>query len=160
MTKSPKILKVTTELNYNYTVTCTDGKGNKLLFRDITGSDIEYLDSLLGGEGKNLTSGQVIKLLSTLSVDSTVNFGSLVPRAIRSLYAELSKHVLCNYMDKETWLKQCYSIQNGSFQNLSAMESVPMSKFAAMCLIHKEAMDNVNTNPVPSGYDSSTPAIQ
>lgn len=109
---------------------------------------MEYLDLLLSSSKSSLTSLEVIELLSMVSVDPEIPFGTLVPRAIRGLYSELQKHIFCNYMDKETWLRQCYSIQNGSFQGLRDMERVPMSKFVAMCTIHKQAMDQMqNDNP-------------
>lgn len=114
-------------------------------FRDITGSDLEYLETVLGNEEETvLTGNDVTLLLKHLCVTPNVNFSRLVPRDIKNVYGLLSTHILCNYMTKETWLRQCYSIQNGSFQNLEAMESVPMSKFVAMCQIHKEAMDDMN----------------
>ena len=130
----------------------TDKSGRQLSFRDITGSDLEYLESILGGDEKSgVTGSQVIEILSSLSVTPGFKFSKLVPRTIRSLYSKLYEHILCNYMPKETWLRQCYGIQNGSFQNLADMEKVPMSKFVAMCQIHKEAMDSMkNSEPVPT----------
>jgi hypothetical protein len=64
----------------------------------------------------------------------------------------VQENILKSYMSKEAWLKNCYAIQNGSFQGVKEMEFVPMSKFTAMCMIHKEAMDqmkNENANPNP-----------
>jgi len=115
-----------------------------VVFRDIKGTDIEYLDMVLGGEEKTLTSSQVIELLQYLYVGNPNHrIRALTPRTIKRLYSLVSEHILCNYMSKENWLRQCYSIQNGSFQNVFAMERVPMSKFTAMCMIHKEAMDQI-----------------
>lgn len=128
-----------------------DGKGRKLHFRDITGNDLEYLDSLFDTESETISGSDITLILEHLCT-RTLRAAKLTPRTIRSLYHALREHILCNYMSKETWLKQCYSIQNGSFQGVSAMETVPMSKFTAMCMIHKEAMDqmkNENANPDP-----------
>lgn len=150
-----------TRINPNYTVTCIDNGGNELSFRDITGNDLEYLDTMLAGDEPTLTSRDVIGLLGTLSVRPRVNFGSLVPLAIRYLYMAVQENILKSYMSKEAWLRNCYAIQNGSFQNLTHMESVPMSKFVAMCQIHKEAMDqmenNAKGNTNPNGFGSESP---
>jgi hypothetical protein len=140
---------VTTKLNHDYTVTCTDGGGRTVSFRDITGSDLEYLATLLCSEDNVLSSNDVIGLLQHLSVPSRDDFSRLIPYAIRALYREVQSHILKNYMPKEIWLRQCYAVQNGSFQNTSSMELVPMSKFVAMCQIHKEAMDEMNPNKMP-----------
>lgn len=152
-------LEVTT--NPNYTVTCADGRGNQLSFRDITGNDLEYLDTMLAGNEPTLTSRDVIGLLGTLSVRPEVNFGGFVPLTIRSLYMAVQEHILKSYMSKEAWLRNCYAIQNGSFQNLTNMERVPMSKFVAMCQIHKEAMDQMENNAKgitnSNGFGSESP---
>lgn len=102
----------------------------------------------------------MIELLEKLCVDPGLSFGSLTPRVIKVLYSELQKHILRNYMDKETWLRQCYSVQNGSFQGLALMEEVSMSKFVALCTIHKEAMDQVDNNtPTIIDPGPSVPAL-
>ena len=148
MRQKAKIPKANLEvtINSNYTITCTDNFGRQISFRDITGSDLEHLDSILEGDNPTLTSKDVIKLLGKLSLQPEFNFGKLVPNTIRSLYLAVQEHILKSYMSKEAWLKNCYAIQNGSFQNISFMESVPMSKFVAMCQIHKEAMDQMDKN--------------
>ena len=140
---------MTVKTNHDYTVTCTDGRGVSLSFRDMTGADIEFVEEIVGDDGKSLKPEAVVKILNRLKISPVPeSVMKLTPRAIHSLYTSLSEHILCNYVDKETWLKQCYSIQNGSFQGLLEMEKVPMSKFAAMCIIHKEAIENMNnTNP-------------
>lgn len=131
-------------LNPDYTVTVSDCIGRSVSFRDITGNDLEYLDTLLGGDEPTLTSRDVINLLGRLSLPPGLNFGRLVPSAIRSLYLSVQTHILKSYMPKEAWLRNCYAVQNGSFANIADMERVPMSKFVAMCQIHKEAMDQMD----------------
>jgi hypothetical protein len=123
-------------------VTCIDTKGRELSFRDITGKDLEYLDMIFGSEETVMQGSQIIELLEHLCT-KPYDMSRLTPHTIRQVFSQLKEHILCNYMDKETWLKQCYSIQNGSFQNVSQMELEPMSKFTAMCSIHKEAMDQL-----------------
>ncbi len=122
----------------------SDRIGRRLVFRDITGNDLEYLDTLLAGDEPTLTSRDVIGMLGRLSVLPGLNFGCLVPSAIRSLYLSVQEHILKSYMPKEAWLRNCYAVQNGSFANIADMERVPMSKFVAMCQIHKEAMDQMD----------------
>jgi hypothetical protein len=95
-----------------------------------------------------ISGTQISQILEYLAV-SPLSAGKLIPRVIKSLYSALSEHILCNYMTKEIWLKQCYSIQNGSFQGVRDMEAVPLSKFTAMCMIHKEAMDQINNENDP-----------
>lgn len=128
-----------------------DGSGRELRFRDITGNDLEYLDSLFDTESETISGSDISAILEHLCT-RPLRAAKLTPKTIRSLYHSLREHILCNYMSKETWLKQCYSIQNGSFQGVREMETVPMSKFTAMCMIHKEAMDqikNENAEPDP-----------
>lgn len=121
-------------------------------FRDITGKDLEMLDLVMKESENNVRSGYVLDILSTLCTNSDANFNKLTPRAVQALYSELTTHILKNYIPKENWLRQCYSIQNGSFQNLESMEEVPMSKFVAMCQIHQEAIDQINNStPIPDG---------
>lgn len=102
---------------------------------------------MLNEEKDSIRSGRVVEILSRLCTTPARNFRSLTPRVIRILYNEVSTHILKNYIPKESWLRQCYSIQNGSFQNLLDMEKVPMSKFMALCIIHKEAIDQMNNPP-------------
>jgi hypothetical protein len=143
-------------VNHDYTITCVDGNGRELVFRDLTGLDIELLDSLLQ-DGKTFSPESVVRILDLLKVSSTPErISQLTPRVIRSLYYKVSEHILINYLNKESWLRQCYSIQNGSFQNVLEMERVPMSKFAAMCMIHKEAIDQMNNEQPDGTTDTST----
>ena len=117
----------------------------------MTGNDLEYLDSLFDTENEMITGSNISSIIEHLCTQP-LQASKLTPRTIRSLYHAIRTHILCNYMSKETWLKQCYSIQNGSFQGVRDMEIVPMSKFTAMCMIHKEAMDqmkNENADPNP-----------
>lgn len=111
------------------------------------GSDLEYFDMIFTEDEEEVISGkQVTEILSYLCTNESVNFSRFLPRSIKSLYAEVREHILCNYMSKEIWLRQCYSVQNGSFENLIDMESVPMSKFVVLCKIHKDAMDQIGNN--------------
>ncbi len=150
---------MTVQESYDYTVTCLDEVGNGIVFRDATGADIEFFDYLLSDDGKTLSADSLVKVLNLLKVsESPTRISQLTPRAIRALYKAISNTILVNYLDKESWLRQCYSIQNGSFQNVSEMEKIPLSKFAAMCLIHKEAMDQMN-NPQGNAEEPVSPQV-
>jgi hypothetical protein len=133
--------------NHNYTISVYDAKGRKLDFRDITGNDLEFLDRIIGSSEekseKHLSFDDVISVLTTLSIKD-LDFKRLTQGTLSKLFEAINEHVLCNYMTKYTWLGQCYSIQNGSFSGLSAMERVPMTKFIAMIQIHKEAIESIN----------------
>jgi hypothetical protein len=144
---------VTTKVNHDYTITCSDRINNSIVFRDMTGNDLEFLERVIAvKEDKTMTisSDSIISVLQTLLVSPEIKIESLTPRAIKVLFNSVSENILKSYMAKEDWLKQCYSIQNGSFQNVLAMEKVPMSKFTAMCLIHKEAMDSLSNDTKPA----------
>jgi hypothetical protein len=134
--------------NHNYTISVHDAKGRKIDFRDITGEDLELLDRLIGDAGgddekKHLSFDDVVSVLTTLSVKE-LDFTKLTQRIIIQLFEAIKEHILCNYMTKYTWLKQCYNIQNGSFASLALMEKVPMTKFIAMIQVHKEAIESIN----------------
>lgn len=135
--------------NHDYTITVKDSKGRKINFRDITGEDLEYLDSVLDGEGEDLQEGQkrisfedIQKIIDYLNLDG-IRSGSLTQRTIVRVFNCIKEHILCNYIPKYSWLKTCYGIQNGSFVNVLDMEKVPMTKFIAMAQIHKEAVDSI-----------------
>lgn len=140
-------MSLSTRINYNYTISVIDSKNSELSFRDLRGSDLEFIDFVLKGEedgsGENeLTLDQIVNILSILCVKN-VDFKSLPRRTIYEIFSEIKKHILCNYIPKYDWLKQCYSIQNGSFAEVSVMEEVPMSKFIAMIQIHNAAVEAV-----------------
>lgn len=140
-------------MNHDYTITCSDRIGNNVIFRDMTGNDLEFLDRVIAvKEDKTMVipSDSIISVLQKLLVSPEIKIESLTPRAIKVLFNSVSENILKSYMGKEDWLKQCYSIQNGSFQNVLDMEKVPMSKFTAMCLIHKEAMDSLGNDTKPA----------
>jgi hypothetical protein len=144
----PKIeLKVVR--NHNYTVSLIDKNGKSLSFRDISGEDLEFLENSFNKDEKTqrnyLTFENIISLLDLLNVEG-VNFQSYPKRICFAIFKEINEQILCNYMPKYDWLKNCYALQNGSFANLSAMEKVPMTKFTAMMQVHKEAVDSINNN--------------
>lgn len=137
--------------NHDYTITLRDKKGKEIKFRDITGEDLEYLDSVLDDSGEDLEEGQkrisfedIRKIIDYLNLDE-IQSGSLTQRTIVEVFNCIKEHILCNYLPKYSWLKTCYGIQNGSFVNVLDMEKVPMTKFIAMAQIHKEAIDSMKT---------------
>lgn len=133
--------------NHNYTISVYDAKGRKIDFRDITGEDLEFLDLIIGdtesGESKHLSFDDLVSVLETLSVRD-LDFRKLTQRTLIRLFEVIKEHILCNYMTKYAWLKQCYNIQNGSFVGLAQMEGVPMTKFIAMIQVHQEAIESIN----------------
>ena len=137
-------------------MSCIDSRKRSVSFRDIRGNDLEYLESKLGGDDATITSTDAVEILEYLSTTDGFKPTRLTPATIRALYRSVSENILCSYMTKETWLRQCYAVQNGSFQNIDAMESVPLSKFVAMCHIHKEAMDQMNN--INNNENTQTPA--
>jgi len=145
--KKPKQFKVIR--NPNYTISVIDQAGRVFIFSDICGSDLELLESILNPEATekeepiSLSMDGIIAILNLLNTQK-FDFIYLPRRIIFKIFSIIKEHILCNYVSKANWLKICYGIQNGSFCNVLAMESVPMSKFMAMHQIHKEAIDNMN----------------
>lgn len=132
--------------NHNYTISVIDSKQREISFRDIKGSDLEYLDSIISPEGNNetkeLSLDQVVDILSTLCTRE-IDFKDLPQRIIVQIFHHVRENLLCNYMSKYEWLRRCYVMQNGSFAGVSAMEDVPLSKFAAMVQIHQDAVEAI-----------------
>lgn len=135
--------------NHDYTISLFDQKDRELVFRDITGMDLELLDQLFGrdestdGDSETtITLDGVTTILDLLSVKK-FRFQSLPQSIISSIFDRIKEHILCNYMTKMTWLGACYGIQNGSFVNVLEMEKVPMTKFMAMTQIHQQAIDSI-----------------
>lgn len=130
--------------NSNYTVSVFDSRSREIRFRDIKGSDLEYLDSMFAKENSELSFDQVVELLSTLCTRD-LDFRSLTQRTIMQIFDIVKEHILCNYMTKIDWLRRCYGVQNGSFAGVSDMEQIPLSKFTVMSQIHLEAIENIKT---------------
>lgn len=134
------------ERNYNYTISVKDSKNNSILFRDITGNDLEFLDKLLEQNSEDdsvsLSFSELESILSHLVVED-INFYKFPKRIVKDIFDCVAEHILCNYIKKYNWLEACYGIQNGSFMNMAEMEKVPMTKFMAMAEIHKAAIDSI-----------------
>lgn len=147
--KKPEQLEVIR--NPNYTISVIDGVGRAFIFSDICGSNLELLESILNPEATekeepiSLDLEGIIAILNLLNTQE-FDFICLPRRIIFKIFSVIKEHILCNYVSKTNWLKICYGIQNGSFCNVSAMESVPMSKFMAMYQIHKEAIAAMDKN--------------
>jgi hypothetical protein len=137
-------MSLSVRINCDYTITVIDSKQRKISFRDLKGSDLEFIGSVLDGEDesktKEITLDQIVSILSVLCTRNA-NFKTLPRRTIIKIFNGVKEHILCNYMPKYDWLRQCYSVQNGSFAGVSSMEEVPMSKFVAMVQIHNAAVE-------------------
>jgi hypothetical protein len=136
--------------NHNYTISLIDRNGKTLSFRDISGRDLEFLENSFNKDEKTqknyLTFESIINLLNLLNVEK-IDFQNYPKRICFAIFKAINEHILCNYMPKYDWLKNCYALQNGSFTGLAVMEEVPMTKFIAMTQVHKEAIDSINNNP-------------
>ena len=102
--------------NHDYTVSVIDSRQREVSFRDIQGSDLEFFDYLIGDsnnstEARTLTLDGVVSILSELCTKE-LDFKSLPQRIIFEIFKLVKENVLCNYMSKYDWLRQCYSIQN------------------------------------------------
>lgn len=150
--RTTKAIKV--EKNHDYTISVIDSKSRELRFRDIRGSDLEFLDHVFkydfedNTKQTSLSFDDVCEILNLLMVKpSDFRISRLTRREISSVFESVRENILLNYMPKVIWLKYCYGIQNASFANLEHMESVPMSKFTVMVEIHKEAIAQINSDP-------------
>lgn len=92
----------------------------------------------------NLSLTEIISILDHLLL-SEINLYKLTQKSIYSLFLKVKEHILCNYIDKISWLKASYGMQNSSFMNIAYMEEVPMNKFLVMYEIHKEAIEKINS---------------
>lgn len=146
-----KRLNLSVVRNPNYTISVIDGAGKSLLFRDITGEDLEFLDQILNPDNssveesqpREISFDQVVSILHLVNLDG-IDMKILPRRVISGVFRAVQENILCNYTSKYSWLKHCYGLQNGSFANLKTMEMVPMTKFVAMIEIHNNAMDSLS----------------
>lgn len=129
---------------HNYTISIEDKNKKRLVFRDITGQDLEFLERFINEE-KELSVEDVIKILELLNV-SNISIRKITPRIIKEIFEIVAKEILCNFMTKLQWLEVCYALQNNSFVALSFFESQPMTKVMAMIQVHKKAVDGIKSS--------------
>ena len=132
--------------NHDYTISVIDCRNREVSFRDIVGSDLEFLDKIIdAGDGKEslITLEQVVDILSMLCTKKA-DFKGLPQRTLLEIFEKIKENILCNYMSKHQWLRQCYGVQNGSFAGVLDMERVPMSMFIAMAHVHHDAIESMN----------------
>ena len=84
--------------NHNYTVSVRDSRKREIVFRDITGEDLEYLDSIIGekeddSDTRALNFENIQDILAFLSVDN-VNFGQLTRKTIAQLFSCVKENIL------------------------------------------------------------------
>lgn len=98
--------------------------------RDITGADLEYIETLIEDyHGKN--TYQVIELCNLLCPQT--NFNQFPYRLVVDIYRHLLVNILKNcYMKKDDWYKMVYHICGGNLSNVLEFENVPISKLLNM----------------------------
>lgn len=136
--------------NYNYTITLRDKRGRELNFRDICGNDLEFLEKIFetneeGEETRRISFDNLVSILELINTNS-VDFKNFPQRITVKIFQVIQENILINYMPKYDWLIRCFSIQDGSFCGVSEMEKVPMTKFIAMCQIHKDAIELIKND--------------
>lgn len=125
------IYKVSQNHNYNFVL---EQDGVPIVeFRDLRGSDLEYVETLLEDYADRATT-QIILLCELLCVEpSQLNFNRVPYRLITIIYTHLLKYILSNcYMKKSDWYKMTYFIGGKSLSNVLAFEQVPISKMLNM----------------------------
>lgn len=155
MTKKIPLLDL--KRNYDYTISIVDVNKRELIFRDIRGSDLEFLDHVFKYDPEEMVKkdtsisfDEICTILNKLLVrPHGFTIGRLTKPTIYEVFILVQENILCNYLPKVIWLKHCYGIQNSSFANLGQMESVPMSKFVVMVDIHNEFVENMANPKVP-----------
>jgi hypothetical protein len=138
--------------NHDYTISVVDVNKRELVFRDMTGGDLEFFDYILkydpeekAKEDTSLSFDDICTILNKLLVrPHGFTIGKLTKPTIYEVFVLVRENILCNYLPKVIWLKYCYGMQNSSFANLKQMESVPMSKFVVMAEIHAEIVSNIS----------------
>lgn len=126
---------------HNYTISIQDRRDNILIFRDIYGNDLEFLERFFG-EQKELTFDDIINLLELVSI-SKVPIKKLTKRVIIEVFEIVAQEIFCNFMPKFKFLEVCYALQNNSFVALEFFESQPMTKVMAMIQVHQNAIQEV-----------------
>lgn len=124
--------------NYDYTISIFIGS-EELIFRDLCGKDLEYIEYILGDSDK-ISFSKMCLIIKYLYLGKK-NILSLPARKIPRIFEIIQEKILCNFMPKVTWLEYCYAIQNSSFSNLESMEFQPLNKFRVMCDIHERAIE-------------------
>jgi hypothetical protein len=127
--------------NYNYTISIIDRNGHELMFRDITGKDLEFLERFFG-EQVELTFDNIVEILEFVNA-SKVNIRKLTQRVIKEVFEIVIREIFCNFMPKFKWLEVCYGLQNNSFVALDFFESQPMTKVMAMIQVHQNAIAEI-----------------
>lgn len=127
--------------NYNYTISIIDRNGHELMFRDITGKDLEFLERFFG-EQVELTFDNIIEILEFVNA-SKVNIRKLTQRVIKEVFEIVIREIFCNFMPKFKWLEVCYGLQNNSFVALDFFETQPMTKVMAMIQVHQNAIAEI-----------------
>lgn len=139
--------KLQSRPNYDYTVSIFDSQGVELIFRDLTGSDLEFFEYALGKLAANSTESDrlewIARMLTHLNTQK-LDFFLFTKRVLHGLFEVVCETILCNYATKVDWLKMCFALQDGSFVNVTEMEKVPMSKFAVMFDIHVSSAPSQN----------------
>jgi hypothetical protein len=129
--------------NPNYTITISDSVGREIVFRDITGLDLEPIESFINLSKESTDSTSYIVDILNLIGTQDIDFSRFSKRVLVIFFEVVNEHILCNFISKIEWLKICYIIQKGSFVNVHEMEKVPMSKFITMYEIHKELTESI-----------------
>lgn len=125
---------------YDYSL-CVELEGGSIVFRDILGADLEFLDCFLERpenkeiEPDPLNYEDIVALLQYL-VSNNVRVGKLWAKDIMKLWQLVSENILCRYMSKRAFLKLVGVLQNGRFIGL--LEDIPIAKIILMADVYQE----------------------
>lgn len=106
-----------------------------LIFRDITGKDLEFLDCFLDDPDEPPSYENLVTILQYLVVNK-VRIGAIWNRYVMALWRVVSENILCRYMNKKAFLKLVGVLQNGRF--ITLLEDVPMTKLIIMADVYQE----------------------
>jgi hypothetical protein len=109
---------------------------HSIVFRDITGADLEFLDCFLDNpDGSELSYENIVTVLQYLVVNR-VSLRQIWSREVNKLWRLVSENILCRYMNKKAFLKLAGVLQNGRF--ITLLEEVPMTKLILMADVYQE----------------------
>lgn len=108
---------------------------SEFIFRDIRGSDLEFLDRFFTNtEYSSITLEDIVCVLQKICVNK-IPLRKVWKRDILKIWGIIKEEILVNYTDKLTFLRIVCAIQHGRFIGL--MEDVPISKLIAMVRIYQ-----------------------
>ena len=114
-----------------------------LKFRDVQGRDLTYTDYVFNMYSEEYRSSLnfVLEFLTHFCVSNSDILLEMAPYHLVNIFQIFMEKVLRGLPSREAWMNNVYYLNGGSFCNLSAYESIPMTEILEMINIHKARID-------------------